>query len=120
MPPSSTTSPATGEPTSTLTASSHIENPQENDPIVDAQLAHLSNQHEHQDGILASFVRYPWASAWCVYACWCIILLSFDVQAGGAVVGIPQFRKDFGHEFDGGYVLSAKWQSAFGGAPIAT
>ncbi|KAL4883348.1 general substrate transporter [Aspergillus karnatakaensis] len=84
------------------------------------QQAHISNHEEHRTGIFESFRRYPWATVWCVYAIWCITLLSFDVQAAGAVVGIPQFRKDFGYEYEGDYVLPAKWQSAFGGAPIAT
>ncbi|KAL3457585.1 major facilitator superfamily domain-containing protein [Aspergillus heterothallicus] len=72
------------------------------------QQAHMSNHEEHQTGIFQSFVRYPGA---CI---WCITLLSFDVQAAGAVVGMPEFRKDFGYEYEGGYVLPAKWQSAFG------
>lgn len=99
---------------------SHVEDIEPNAAVVDAQLAHLADQHDHEGSILHSFVRYPWASAWCVYACWCIILLSFDVQAGGAVVGIPQFRKDFGYAYNGDYVLSANWQAAFGGAPTAS
>ncbi|KAL2819449.1 general substrate transporter [Aspergillus granulosus] len=84
------------------------------------QQAHMSNHEEHQTGIFQSFVRYPGACTWCIYAIWCITLLSFDVQAAGAVVGIPEFRKDFGYEYEGDYVLPARWQSAFGGAPIAT
>jgi MFS family permease len=84
------------------------------------QQAHMSNHEEHQTGVFQSFVRYPGACVWCVYAIWCITLLSFDVQAAGAVVGIPEFRKDFGYEYEGDYVLPARWQSAFGGAPIAT
>ncbi|KAF4783337.1 maltose permease MAL31 [Colletotrichum scovillei] len=86
----------------------------------DSQLALAADFEDHEMGIWKSFVRYPWACAWCVYACWTIILLSFDVQAAGAVVGIPEFRKDFGYEFNGDYVLPAIWQSAFSGAPIAT
>ncbi|KAF7556152.1 hypothetical protein G7Z17_g1632 [Cylindrodendrum hubeiense] len=86
----------------------------------DAQLAHLSDQEDHETGVWKSFVKYPWACAWCVYACWCIILVSFDVQAAGSVIGIPQFRKDFGHKFGDSYVVPAKWQSAFSGAPVAT
>ncbi|CAK7235913.1 hypothetical protein SBRCBS47491_009458 [Sporothrix bragantina] len=86
---------------------------------VEAQLAHLSDQEDHTIGIWQSLVRYPWASAWCVYGLWTIILISFDVQAGGAVVGIPQFRKDFGNYYEGAYVLPAAWQSAFNGAPVA-
>lgn len=86
----------------------------------EAQLAHISNQEEHEIRAWQSFLQYPLPSFWCVYACWCVILLSFDAQASGAVVGIPQFRKDFGYPYNGDYVLSAEWQSAFGGAPIAT
>lgn len=44
--------------------------------------------------------------------------MAFETQAAGAVVGIPQFRKDFGFEFPAGsgkYVLPAGWQSAFSG-----
>ncbi|KAH4053409.1 hypothetical protein HBH49_083170 [Parastagonospora nodorum] len=65
----------------------------------------------------------PWACFWCIYACWTIILVAFETQASCAVVGIPQFRKDFGFEFpegSGEYVLPAGWQSAFSGAPSAS
>lgn len=83
-------------------------------------LGHLADQENHNDGIIKSFKKHPWASAWCIYAAWCIILLSFDVQAAGAVVGIPQFRKDFGYAFGDDYVLPAAWQSSFNGAPVAS
>lgn len=86
----------------------------------DAQLGHLADQEDHETGIWNSFVKYPWASAWCIYACWCIILVSFDLQAAGSVIGIPQFRKDFGFKFGDDYVIPAEWQSAFSGAPVAT
>ncbi|EQB55952.1 hypothetical protein CGLO_04056 [Colletotrichum gloeosporioides Cg-14] len=86
----------------------------------DSQLAHAADHEDHETGILKSFIRYPWASAWCVYACWTIILLSFDTQAASSVVGIPEFRKDFGYEYKGQYVLHAVWQSAFNGAPVAS
>ena len=86
----------------------------------ETELAHIANFQEHELGIYKSLIHYPWASAWCVYAAWCIILVSFDVQASGSVVGIPEFRKDFGYRFNDEYVLPASWQSAFGGAPIGT
>lgn len=41
------------------------------------------------------------------------------LQASGIILGIPEFRKDFGYLFDGNYVLPANWQSAFSGAPSA-
>jgi len=87
---------------------------------VDEQLGHLANQEEHETGRLEAFRKYPWACAWCVFSVWCMVLWTFEVQAGGAIIGIPQFRKDFGHPFEGGYVLDAKWQSAFNGAPTAS
>jgi len=84
------------------------------------QLGHLANQEEHELGIYGSLKKYPWASAWSAYACWTIILCSFELQAAGSVLGIPTFRKDFGDEFQGGYVLPAAWQSAFNAAPVAS
>jgi SP family general alpha glucoside:H+ symporter-like MFS transporter len=86
----------------------------------DERLGVLANQEDRETGRIASVLKYPWACAWCVYATWCIVLVSFDIQAGGSVLGIPEFRKDFGYAFDGSYVLDAKWQSAFNAAPIAS
>lgn len=82
-------------------------------------LAQSADQEEHRLGAWASAKSYPWACAWCVYACWCVVLLGFDAQAAGAIVGIPQFRKDFGYEFGGEFVLEAHWQSLFNAAPVA-
>ncbi|UKZ83265.1 hypothetical protein TrVFT333_011072 [Trichoderma virens FT-333] len=83
------------------------------------QLAHLTDQEDHETGIYQSLIRNPWASVWCIYGLWTVILLSFDAQAAGSVVGIPRFRQDFGYLFEGEYVLPAQWQSAFNGAPVA-
>lgn len=89
------------------------------------QLGHLANQEDHEVGKLASFRKYPWACAWAIYCVWVVLLVSFENQAAGNVIGIPEFRKDFGHEFtaaDGtvSYVIDAQWQSAFQGAPVAS
>lgn len=90
-----------------------------------AELGHQANIEDHAVGKLASFRKYPWACAWCFYAVWCVLLVSFENQAAGSVIGIPEFRKDFGHEYktaDGttSYVIDAVWQSAFQGAPVAS
>ncbi|KAL6884703.1 maltose permease MAL31 [Trichoderma evansii] len=84
------------------------------------QLGHLANQEDHNTGIFDSLKKYPRACAWCVYACWTTTLVSFDNQAAGSVLGIPQFRKDFGSEYKGNYVLPTPWQSAFNAAPVAS
>jgi SP family general alpha glucoside:H+ symporter-like MFS transporter len=90
-----------------------------------SKLGRLANHNDHEEGKLASFTKYPWACAWCIFMVWVILLVSFENQASGNIIGIPEFRKDFGHEFvskDGtlSYVIDAKWQSAFQGAPVAS
>src|ERR1700744_4301224 len=84
------------------------------------ELGHLANQEDHELGVYASLRKHPWACAWCVYACWSVILCSFELQAAGSVLGIPTFRKDFGSEYKGNYVLPAAWQSAVNAAPVAS
>lgn len=83
-------------------------------------LGHLANQEEHELGKLESIKKYPLAFFWSLFAVWCVLLVSFENQASGNIIGIPEFRKDFGSEFEGNYVLDAKWQSAFQGAPVAS
>lgn len=78
------------------------------------------NQESRINNRLQSIRANPWAFAWCLFAVWITLLATFDDQASYAILGIPQFRKDFGYYFDGNYVLAASWQSAFNGAPIAT
>lgn len=46
-----------------------------------------------------------------------MILVGYETQAGGMVVSIPTFRRDFGYYFEGDYVLDGKWQSAISGGP---
>lgn len=80
----------------------------------------------------------PKTLVWILWAIFVLCLQGFDNQAGSQVVGIEQFRKDFGSEYDGNYVLPANWvcpspyspptdevltfseQSAFSGGPQAT
>lgn len=84
------------------------------------ELAHLANAEDHKDTKWQAIRRNPWAFAWCLFAVWTVLLVSFENQASGNILGIPEFRKDFGSFYDGNWVLSAKWQSAFSGAPIAS
>ena len=86
----------------------------------ESNLAHLVNQEDHEQSKWLAIKRNPWAFAWCLYGVWTILLVSFENQASGNILGIPEFRKDFGGSFNGIYVLPAKWQSAFSGAPVAS
>lgn len=90
------------------------------DNVADDSLAHLANQEEHEGNKWQAIRKYPRAFFWSIFAVWCMLLVSFENQAAGNIIGIPEFRKDFGHEFEGTYVLYAKWQSAFSGAPVAS
>ena len=87
---------------------------------VTAQMGHLANQEDHEETILQSFKRHPFPTLWCAYGVWVILATAFDFAAPSAVLGIPEFRKDFGYEYAGNYVLPAKWQSAYSGAPVAS
>ncbi|OGM39568.1 hypothetical protein ABOM_011784 [Aspergillus bombycis] len=82
-------------------------------------LARLANHEDHTLGKLDALRKYPRSIAWCIYGAWCLVLASFENLAGGQVIGIPQFRKDFGHPYAGDYVLESSWQSAINGAPVA-
>jgi MFS family permease len=42
----------------------------------------------------------------------------FDALAGGVVMGIVEFRRDFGHPFAGDYIVDADWQLGFQAATL--
>ncbi|KAI0123713.1 maltose permease [Xylariales sp. AK1849] len=77
----------------------------------------------HEDRVVTKWEAVkdnPKNIAWIGWAIFVLCLQGFDNQAGGIVVGIEEFRKDFGYEYAGNYVLPAGWQSAFSGGPNAT
>ncbi len=53
----------------------------------------LANQEDHETSAMTALRKNPWVLVWCCYAIWMLILNSFDNQAAGAVLGIPEFRK---------------------------
>lgn len=81
--------------------------------------AHLAHQLELEETPLTAVANNKQTVVWIVYAVWILITCSFDNQASGSILGIPQFRKDFGYAFGGDYVLPAQWQSAYNGGPAA-
>jgi MFS transporter, SP family, general alpha glucoside:H+ symporter len=101
----------------TKVASAHIEGKLD---YTDEQLASLGNQEEHEVGKLAAFRKHPWACAWCFYSVLVVLLSAFENQASGLILGIPQFRQDFGEYYNGEYVITAEWQGAFNSAPVAS
>lgn len=73
-----------------------------------------------EETVFQTIRHNPKTVLWCSYALLVLTLSSYDNQAGGIFLSIPQFRKDFGYAFEGNYVLYAKWQSAYTGAPCAS
>ena len=78
-----------------------------------------TSSHDRLDGRVETIRKNPWVFAWCLSAVWTILLAVFEDQASNVVLGIPEFRKDFGYRYEGDYVLAASWQSAFVGGPLA-
>lgn len=71
------------------------------------------------DTYLQAVRDHPGAFMWCMYIVWVMLSSNYINTAGGSVLGIPRFRKDFGGPYEGDYVLPAAWQSAYFGAPSA-
>ena len=90
------------------------------DDTTKQRLAHLANREDHEIGKWRAIRQNPRAFLWCLYAVWTVLCVSFENQASGTVMGIPEFRKDFGFYYNGDYVLSTQWQGAFSGAPVAS
>lgn len=66
-------------------AHSHIEH-------VDEQAGRIAAFEEHNSTPLQAIKANPKAVLWCWYVIWLLVLASFENQAGGAILGIPQFR----------------------------
>ncbi|KAH7120707.1 putative maltose permease [Dactylonectria macrodidyma] len=91
--------------------------------VEEEQLGNLAHEEEHEESKLEALRRHPRACAWCMYALVVVVLTAFESSASGSILGIPEFRKDFGYAVVSGgktqYTLSANWQSAFLGGPVA-
>lgn len=55
---------------------------------------------------------------WCAYMFFVCIMWGFDSLAGGIVVAISEFRKDFGVPYAGDYVVDANWQLGWQAATL--
>lgn len=92
----------------------------ENQDAVDRDMGHLALQEAHDESPMQAVRRHPWTVLWIVFAIWQCVAVSFDAQAGSAVLSIPKFRENYGFlNSEGTYELYAKWQSAYSGGPAA-
>ncbi|KAI9568717.1 maltose permease, partial [Boletus coccyginus] len=68
---------------------------------------------EHALTPLQAMRTYWRAFLWCMFMCIGALLWGYDAQVSGGLLGVPQFRADFGYVLDGQPILPASWQSAF-------
>lgn len=70
----------------------------DNEKIAQAQLKleHLYTKWE-------AAKLYPRACIYIAIMVWAMITVGYENQAGGIVISIPTFRKDFGHAYKGRY-----------------
>lgn len=85
------------------------------DPTVVATSS-LAARFEHRQHLLTrweAIKENKWPLAWCMYCFFLCVTWGFDGLAGGVVVSIAEFRKDYGTPFGGDYVVDAEWQLGF-------
>lgn len=59
------------------------------------------------------------AVGWSLFFSLGIIMTAFDCQLLGNLYATPAFRRDFGYDFNGTYIIPAGWQTMLGmGGPI--
>ncbi|KAK4936419.1 hypothetical protein LTR10_022693 [Elasticomyces elasticus] len=95
---------------------------QSNPELEHIELSGHATQHEdHQQTRWQAVKANPKNVLWCLYGAWALICIGFDYDAGIIVLGVTEFRKDFGEPIAGGdYAINAAWQSAFSGGPSAS
>lgn len=79
------------------------------------ELARAQQKIEHHMTKIQAAKAYKAIIFYAAVIIWTAILVGYENQAGGMVLSIPQFREDFGYEYNGEYVLPADWQSAITG-----
>ncbi|OCL03233.1 MFS sugar transporter-like protein [Glonium stellatum] len=58
-------------------------------------------------------IEYRKALLWASFVALSAIMWGYDVLVGAGLLSSPKFRQDFGYDYNGQWVLQAKWQIAF-------
>ncbi|KAI8713561.1 MFS domain-containing protein [Fusarium sp. LHS14.1] len=75
--------------------------------------ATAANANEHNLTFRDVARKHPKIIWWSFFWCMCAVGWGFDTQFNGAMVSVPAFRKYYGHELDGDWVIPADWLTAF-------
>lgn len=74
---------------------------------------------EHSLSTLEAIILYRRSILWSLFFCIGQLMTAFDPQLVGNLFAMPQFQRDFGYQFEGGYIVSAPWQTGLlMGGPI--
>ncbi|KAF5581628.1 maltose permease [Fusarium pseudocircinatum] len=73
----------------------------------------VANANEHSLTFKDVARKHPKIIWWSFFWCMCAVGWGFDTQVNGAMVGVPAFRKYYGHELNGDWVIPADWLTAF-------
>lgn len=74
---------------------------------------------EHELGFFKAVKLYPKAAAWSAFFCIAVVMSGFDAQLITSFYALPAFQQKFGEEYQGGYIITAPWQTGLGmGNPI--
>ncbi|KAF7530746.1 hypothetical protein PCG10_000256 [Penicillium crustosum] len=109
---------ASPESRPSIDISPDLKNDAERDLIESSQRA---TRREHDLTVRQALSKHRSAIFWAAYFVLPGFVIGYDPTILGSLVGVPQFRKDFGYEYPAGsgtYVLSPSWTSAFPYAPI--
>ena len=74
--------------------------------------AQLATQAEHAMGLMAAFRAYPKAIRWSIFVSLACIMEGYDTAFIGSLYAEPTFQRDFGVLYQGGYQITAAWQTA--------
>lgn len=92
-----------------------------NEPPVDLCLRNVSRHSAGPDpmGFIEAVKLNRGAVGWSIFFSLGIIMTAFDSQLLGNLYATPAFRRDFGYDFNGTYIIPAGWQTMLGiGGPI--
>ncbi|KAH7136305.1 general substrate transporter [Dactylonectria macrodidyma] len=78
-----------------------------------SSLAARFEHRQHNLTRLEALKENKWPLVWCMYMFFLCITWGYDGLAGGIVISIAEFRKDFGTPYNGDWVIDANWQLGF-------
>jgi SP family general alpha glucoside:H+ symporter-like MFS transporter len=67
---------------------------------------------DHEMSLWEALVLYRKAVGWSLVVSTAVIMEGYDTALLGSFFGFPAFQMQFGEPFDGGYQISAAWQTA--------